>query len=233
MSREAHDPDYLDGRKVIDELNVVSIDVHVPTQHEIETFTGRFIDTQDPKPESVAIEDIAHALANTCRYSGHCARFYSVAEHAVLASKYAEFMGWDCVFQYACLHHDDAEAYLGDIARPLKPLLGEAYKILTDQMDQAIVVGLELPFGPAIFHEPEIREADNFALMAEARELLPSKGEGWGGQAVNWDLKLEQESNNDIEDLKLYWPFGLKPQAAESLFLQRHSELEALCKTQP
>lgn len=202
-------------------------DVHVPGEHEIETSTGLFIDTFEPRPECVRLEDIAHALANTCRYGGHSARFYSVAEHAVLASKYAEFKGWDTYVQQMVLHHDDAEAYLGDIPRPLKPLLGPAYKRLTGKFDEAIGLALGLPHGVEMLHGPEVREADNWSLMAEANELLPSKGKGWGGQAVNWELNLETNESDDVLDLKTFWPFGLRPHAAKALFLSRHWELRA------
>ena len=57
--------------------------MHTPTKHEVETFSGLYVDTKSPKPETIRLEDVAHALANTCRYGGHCLRFYSVAEHAV------------------------------------------------------------------------------------------------------------------------------------------------------
>jgi hypothetical protein len=60
--------------------------MHTPTKHEVETFSGLYVDTEDPRPDTIRLEDIAHALANTCRYGGHCSRFYSVAEHAVFCS---------------------------------------------------------------------------------------------------------------------------------------------------
>ncbi len=45
----------------------------------IQTYTGKQFWPLDPRPEDIDIEDIAHALALTCRFNGHCDYFYSVA----------------------------------------------------------------------------------------------------------------------------------------------------------
>lgn len=78
------------------------------------------------KPEtwraSFNLEDIARALANICRFNGHV-DFYSVAEHAVRVSKILEENGYDKMTQLIGLHHDDTEAYLGDIPSPQKKLM--------------------------------------------------------------------------------------------------------------
>jgi uncharacterized protein len=84
----------------------------------MQTFTGRAYWPIDPRPEDVSIHDIAHALSNLCRYTGHCNKFYSVAEHSVLVSRLVPK-------EHALigLMHDATEAYVNDIARPLKPSL--------------------------------------------------------------------------------------------------------------
>jgi hypothetical protein len=203
------------------------VTAYIPGAHEIETFTGRFVDTRNPSVESIVLEDIAHALANICRYGGHCQRFYSVAEHAVFVSRRLERQGFPRWMQLAGLHHDDAEAYLGDIPRPLKPLLGKAYKTLTDRMDVAIVDGLKLhAYGvrTPTFHFSEVKTADSWSLFVEARALLPSKGAGWwdGAQGANtWELEA-MPSRIVTPD---YFLGGVEPSVAESLFLERHKEL--------
>jgi hypothetical protein len=52
----------------------------------IQTFTGKQFNFADPQPDQICIEDIAHALANICRFNGHIKTHYSVAAHSVIAS---------------------------------------------------------------------------------------------------------------------------------------------------
>ena len=81
----------------------------------MQTYSGNRFYPLDPRAEEVDIADIAHGLAMTCRYGGHAMRYYSVAEHAVLVSMYV-----DQRFAREALLHDSAEAYIGDMIRPLK-----------------------------------------------------------------------------------------------------------------
>lgn len=198
--------------------------IHVPSDHEIETFSGGYVNIADPAPSSIELRDIAHALANICRYGGHCQRFFSVAEHAVFVSKRLERQRQNLIMQLAGLHHDDAEAFLGDIPRPIKPLLGSTYEQMSDTMDECIIEALALPFSASLFHDGIIKAADNWALFVEARHLLPSGGKGWfeGGQtAQTWGLD-SLPSRIVTPD---YWYDGLQPEAAKMLFLKRHTEL--------
>jgi uncharacterized protein len=198
----------------------------IPTSHEIETYSGGFLDVSNPRVEDIALEDIAHALSNICRYGGHCKTFYSVAEHAVFVSKRLERQGEPRHVQLAGLHHDDSEYALSDIPRPLKPLLGKAYERLTDRMDAAICKALGGPpwLRPEDFHAPQIKAADTWALMVEARHLLPSEGRLWFQNeraAADWDLTV-QPSRIVIPD---YWYGGFTPDNAEKAFIARHKEL--------
>ena len=70
--------------------------------------------------------DIANSLANTCRFGGHTPTgcYYSVAEHSLLMAEYASLYSGPHVLELrlACLLHDAAEAYIGDIRTPFKGL---------------------------------------------------------------------------------------------------------------
>ena len=193
----------------------------VPSATMVETYTGRFVDTRRPDPATLCLEDIAHALANVCRFGGHSQRFYSVAEHAVLVSRRLEHKGYDRTVCLGAVHHDDPEAYLGDIPRPLKPLLGKAYERLTERMDTAIITALGIP-DHREFHAV-IKEADNWALLLEARFLLPSRGVNWtAAQKEEWGVEFGDTRRVRTPD---YWTGGVSPAIAEQFYLARHREL--------
>src|SRR6266567_3464428 len=154
---------------------------------EIETYSGAFVDTHRPDPASINLDDIAQALSQTCRFGGHCKTFYSVAEHAVFVSLRLERKTRDLAIVLAGLHHDDSEAYLGDIPRPMKPLLGDAYEALSDSMDEAIVEGLGLACSTEALHCKTVKAADTWALYVEARHLLPSRGKSWNAAIYGKD----------------------------------------------
>src|SRR4029077_5060854 len=96
------------------------------------TFTGLKFYHLNPQPEMVRVEDIAHSLAQLCRWTGHTKFHYSVAQHSVYASLI-------CPEEYAfdCLMHDSSEAYLGDMNRPLKhyTAAGPAYKEIEEKVE--------------------------------------------------------------------------------------------------
>lgn len=135
----------------------------------MQTFTGGQFWPLDPRAEEIDPRDIAHALAMQCRYNGHCRRFYSVAEHCVLLSAAVrpENALW-------ALLHDAAEAYVGDMVRPLKRQMPN-FRVLEDTVLHAIAFRFDLPWPmPA-----EVIEADNRILRSERIELMPSEHQWW------------------------------------------------------
>ena len=93
--------------------------------------SGAEFDLLDPWNSEFTLEDVANALGKICRYSGQCSGFYSVAEHSLLVSQ--EAVG----FELEALMHDAAEAFLGDVTRPLKQLLPQ-YKEIERNVEMAI-----------------------------------------------------------------------------------------------
>ena len=100
---------------------------------------GRFFPA-DPRPEEVFISDIANGLALDCRYAGQgrTDRYYSVAEHCVLMTRYAQNYGWPLKVSLAVLLHDAAEAYINDLAWPAKAAVGTTYAELEKNIQVAI-----------------------------------------------------------------------------------------------
>lgn len=141
-----------------------------PSTAWVQTYTGRRVDLFDPRLDQIDIEDIAHALSMQCRFNGHTRDFYSVAQHSVIVS-----MTVPPRLAFAGLMHDAAEAYTGDLVRPLKralPQFKEAERAIWEAICQKWALDAELA--------PEVREADLRALATEARDLLP------GGPCEPW-----------------------------------------------
>ena len=89
---------------------------------KFETFTGKEVDILNPTEKMICMEDISHGLANICRFGGHLNRHYSVAMHTLLVMDLAPVH-----LKQAALLHDASEAYLGDVIKPVKHILGKVY----------------------------------------------------------------------------------------------------------
>ena len=131
------------------------------------TWSGRQVDLLDPKIESIHILDIASGLANECRFAGQCRRFYSVAQHSVLASQIVRHG-----LAMQALLHDAAEAYLKDIPTPLKAMLPD-YRAIEDRLSRIFRLRFGLPEELA----PEVEAADLQLLATEHRDLI--RGPKW------------------------------------------------------
>lgn len=134
----------------------------------IQTYTGKQFWTTDPRPEDVCIEDVAHALSLKCRFTGHCKSFYSVAQHSLLVSLHCESdPKWG-------LMHDAAEAYLPDVARPVKSEI-VGFVELEERLLSVIAerFGLRMPI-------PEsVHQTDLTILATEKRDLMKSTDYEW------------------------------------------------------
>jgi hypothetical protein len=56
----------------------------------VTTFSGAKFFVDECNIQDIPLEDIAHSLSMNCRFNGHLAHFYSVAEHSVLVSQLVE-----------------------------------------------------------------------------------------------------------------------------------------------
>lgn len=171
----------------------------------IQTYTGRVFDLLNPEPESICIEDIAHALSRICRYTGHTPDHYSVAQHCVLASEQIEQ-----AFAFEALMHDAAEAYVGDVSAPLKRAMrglgeGDPYREIERRADAVIAKRFSLtrPL-PA-----PVKVADMRMLATEKLML--------GKEAKPWELAFQPYEGLAIEP----WP----AEGAKNAFLDRFEEL--------
>lgn len=127
------------------------------------TFTGRKIDPFTLTPDEVDPNDIIHPLAYQCRYNGHSNGFLSVAAHSCEVMEWLKRHGASEQEQLAGLLHDGAEAYIGDMIRPLKKRPDFAhFEKLDNYVTGIILTAFRLPFDelPEIVHEAD-REVTN------------------------------------------------------------------------
>ncbi|WP_192385146.1 hypothetical protein [Mesorhizobium silamurunense] len=175
--------------------------VKVDVGPSIMLHSGAWLDLLSPHTSAFTIEDIAHGLALQCRYAGQCLDFYSVAEHSLLVSDLVE------EDPLAALLHDAAEAFLGDITRPLKQMLPD-YRQIETEMQRAIAER----FGISTQSSAAIKRADLRVLAAEQAQIMPAGTDEW--------------AKRDRIAPALVKVRFLSPREAKSAFLRRYEALQ-------
>jgi len=168
----------------------------------IQTFTGRQAYPMDLRADEIHIEDIAHSLAMQCRYTGHCLRFYSVAEHSVLMARWIRGRYGDTLAMQALLH-DATEAFLTDVPRPIKPFL-PGYR----EAEARAWLAIAERFGVDVVVAGEVHDAD-------ARILVDERAQNMAPSAVEWEdmpdfglgvrLEFWTPEQAEAEYLATYW----------------------------
>jgi hypothetical protein len=170
----------------------------------ITTVSGHELHLTQPSPGAITLPCIAHSLAQINRFTGHCARPYSVAEHSVLVVQIMERdFGVTCPHAlFAGLLHDAHEAYCGDMATPSKRVIGMAWDAFEGRLQHAVRSAFAIHSASLMWAE-SIKQADMLALATEKRDLLPPTATPWvsltGIEPATW-LRL-----NDGHRERLSW----------------------------
>lgn len=128
----------------------------------IRTFSGQYVNLLSPDPDTILIEDIAHALAGENRWGNHLPEPYSVAQHLILCAEEASTK-----HKLDALMHDAGEYLLRDLGKPAKDLCPD-YKIVEERLMKVISAkfGFEYP-------KPlEVSRIDNWMLEREWYDLI-------------------------------------------------------------
>ncbi|PRD13125.1 hypothetical protein [Pantoea coffeiphila] len=168
----------------------------------INTLSGKHFSFTDTDAETISIEDIAGALSNLCRFTGHVQDFYSVAQHSMYVSRLVP-----PEMALEALLHDAAEAYCGDVSSPLKAFLPD-YQVIEHRVDQFIRDKFNLPAAMSA----QVKRADLIMLATERRDFDMDDETPW--------LVLE---GIECADFMIY---PLTPRQARVQFLQRYNELK-------
>lgn len=140
---------------------------------EIKTVSDTTFSVLNPKPESFLIDDIATSLSNICRYNGHVPSFYSVAEHSACVADMIYERTGSKELALTGLLHDAAEAYVGDMVRPLKrhPEYGAKH----NEAELRIAEMIHAIFGGVFPHPDEVHQADKDIWQWEVENIRTGK----------------------------------------------------------
>lgn len=183
----------------------------------MQTRSGRKFDLENIEDNMIDASDIAWSLAHICRFNGHCRRFYSVAEHTILMMRMPQLLGrvFDPRTQYVLtgqiLVHDAHEAFVGDMPRPMKKLLGSAWSDVEDRIATHVRKSLGV-HGPEFDDWGNVKFFDSCMLAAEARELM-----SW--PPFDWELPPEAAESR----LVISSPVG-GPEALAQTWLSTYRE---------
>lgn len=171
------------------------------------TSTGKKFWPLAPHSEDVDVRDIARGLAMTCRYGGQVKRYYSVAEHCVLVSRHVA-----PELALKALFHDCAEAYVGDMIRPLKHQAEmKAFRDAEAKIEAAVFEALGLVMTPE--EHVAIKAIDDRILIDEICAL-----------SARPDYYLSTPLLKDKQALGVSIG-GWSPADAERAFMLRYCEL--------
>lgn len=159
------------------------------------TFTGRHVNPLNVRPEDVCEEDVAHHLSYINRFNGTTNCAINVAQHAVYVSRLLDGTG----FEWQGLHHDDAEAYVGDVTKWLK--MSDAMRGFREAEDIA-QVSCYTAFGveawsyvgyPHLMH-PLVVEADKTMLRFEGLMGFGIRlWKRWSDEVTKYPMITEEE----------------------------------------
>jgi uncharacterized protein len=178
----------------------------------ITTASNKHLDYLYPHPNDITIEDIASGLSNIPRWAGQIKRFYSVAEHCIIMDNAycGSVENPDPEVRRAILLHDATEAYMGDIARPLKAQLPE-YRRIEKRLD--IIIKLKFGISTNLEIQEIVYTFDERALKSEALAR---------GGDINW---LSDEKYKDVEVIPFFVIHYYHPEDIKTVFLERWKKI--------
>lgn len=187
-------------------MSAIDVDAS-PTS--IRLASGKLIDLLRPRPEDIALSDIAASLSRQERFTGHCPLHPNVAVHSLAVEWIAgellrgpeyecELATWgpDCdeprlerAVRRAALMHDGTEAYCSDVSAPAKRAMREISGYGADDASDFDV--LEAGFAGVIAEALHCAVPRGFASVIHQADVLAYEYEsgykGWGtARAPAW-----------------------------------------------
>lgn len=137
------------------------------------TYTRIQFNSFEPEEEKICIEDIAHALSMMTRANGHFPEFFSVGQHCIQCCREAIARNYVPQTALGCLLHDGSEAYLADVARPVKKNM-TMYLQIEEQL-QNMIYNKFLGHVPQGEEEELVKNIDDACLYYEFDHFMEEK----------------------------------------------------------
>lgn len=134
--------------------------------NSIRTHSGKYINIFDPKPYMISIEDIAWGLSKEQRFGNHLPVQYNVADHSIGVSLLCIDNPFDG------LMHDISDAYIGDLASPIKNLMPDFKKV-----EHELMAFMANHFGFNWTSPEETKQADRYMLELEWEAIMLNKSD--------------------------------------------------------
>ena len=171
---------------------------------KVDTYPSRnVLDIMYPNPECIHIEDIAHALSMIPRWTGHTRFPYTVGQHSIWC--YRNVYGKELGLQ--ALLHDATEAYMQDLASPIKKQCLN-YQLIEGRLWSEIAK----KFGVPEILDPRVKEVDAAALI---RERMVLKGQE---PIVSADIRYQHWRKTKRQFLDLFYRLTYKAKIQQSWF---------------
>lgn len=167
----------------------------------------------EPKMEDLDIMDVAQSLSIQSRFHGFCKAPFSVAQHVVNVKDLVKLAGGSRVAQMLALQHDTPEAYLSDVARPLKQLGIPAYREAEKKWDAIVEEAYITPLG-------EITDEDRLLIKRSDRLALIWEMSWLKDDARVYEY-MDERTLDDVPFRQVAWSWS----QARSIFLGEFYEL--------
>lgn len=171
--------------------------------NSIVTYTGTRVHYPFTNPQEIVITDIAHALSNQPRFTGHLHQPWSVAQHSLAVATLVPEQ-----HKKQALLHDATEAYLCDIPTPFKRLMPDYM-----EMERDLWILIAARFNVELELDASVKEADKIMLMTE-RDAFNPNNRGW---------EEHYENTRRVPELLDVYRF-LDPDHVKDIFLMKFKE---------
>lgn len=182
--------------------------------------SGKVIDFNNLKNYDFTVEEIADLLSHVKRFNGYG---MDVASHSLWVSGALFYLTGNPHIALLGLMHDAQEAYIGDIATPVKDVAGNDWDRLENNVQRAILWHLNIKHEYNLGAEALIKLVDQVSLKLEYQQMKAARIYKEDNEGV-WEAALANVPN--IDDLEP--PKQDQYSAVDFVFAYNH--YKALCE---